>query len=56
MLGYRIEIARKIESYLVTHNGVKVLIPLQGANTWDQAITPPFRMGRGSFIRYNARS
>ncbi|MDT7887717.1 MAG: zinc ribbon domain-containing protein [Desulfurococcales archaeon] len=28
-LGYRIRIARKIESYLVTHNGVKPLIPLQ---------------------------
>jgi hypothetical protein len=29
-LGYRIEISKKIESYLVTHNGVKPLIPLQG--------------------------
>jgi transposase len=32
-LGHRIRIARKIESYLVTHSGVKPLIPLQGANT-----------------------
>jgi transposase len=29
-LGYRIEISKKIESYLVTYNGVKLLIPLQG--------------------------
>jgi putative transposase len=29
-LGHRIRIARKIESYHVTHNGVKPLIPLQG--------------------------
>jgi len=29
-LGHRIEMARKIESCLVTHNGVKPLTPLQG--------------------------
>jgi putative transposase len=41
-LGRRIRISRKIESYLVTHNGVKPLIPLQGANTRDPSIeTPP---------------
>jgi putative transposase len=41
-LGYRIEISRKIESYLVTHSGVKPLIPLQRANTRDSSIeTPP---------------
>jgi transposase len=41
-LGHRIRISRKIESYLVTHNGVKPLIPLQGANTRDPSIeTPP---------------
>jgi transposase len=41
-LGHRIRISRKIESYLVTHNGVKSLIPLQGANTRDPSIeTPP---------------
>jgi hypothetical protein len=44
-----IRIARKIESYLVTHNGVKPLIPLQRANTRDPSIeTPPFRAGRVS--------
>jgi hypothetical protein len=32
-LGHRIEMARKIESCLVTHNGVKPLIPRQGADT-----------------------
>jgi len=43
-LGHRIRIARKIESYHVTHNGVKPLIPFQGANTRDPSIeTPPFR-------------
>jgi hypothetical protein len=31
--GYRIRITRKTESYLVTHNGVRPLIPHQGANT-----------------------
>jgi putative transposase len=41
-LGYKIEISRKIESYLVTHSGVKPLIPLQRANTRDSSIeTPP---------------
>ncbi|MDT7887574.1 MAG: hypothetical protein RQ885_01190 [Desulfurococcales archaeon] len=45
------KITRKIESYLVTHNGVKVLIPLQGANTWDQAIAPLFRW-EGSYLWY----
>jgi putative transposase len=41
-LGYRIRISRKIESYHVTHNGVKPLNPLQGANTRDPSIeTPP---------------
>jgi putative transposase len=42
-LGYRIKIAIKIESYLVTHNGVKPLNPRQRANTRDPSIeTPPF--------------
>jgi putative transposase len=40
-LGHRIRIARKIESYLVTHNGVKPLIPLQGANTRDPSNINP---------------
>ena len=41
-LGRRIRISRKIESYLVTHKGVKPLIPLQRANTQDPSIeTPP---------------
>jgi len=40
-LGHRIRIARKIESYLVTHNGVKPLIPLQRANTRDPEIRNP---------------
>ena len=37
-LGYRIEISRKIESYSITHNGVKPLIPNHGANTRDPEI------------------
>jgi len=49
-LGHRIRIARKIESYHVTHNGVRPLTPLQGADTRDQIIeTPSFRAGRKSF-------
>jgi putative transposase len=42
-LGYRIKIAKKIESYHVTHNGIKSLIPHQRANTRDPSIeNPPF--------------
>jgi putative transposase len=37
-LGYKITISRKIESYLVSHNGVKPLIPHQRANTRDPEI------------------
>jgi putative transposase len=37
-LGHRIRITRKIKSYLITHNGVKPLIPLQGANTRDPEV------------------
>jgi putative transposase len=56
-LGYRIRIARKIESYLVTHDGVKPLIPLQGANTRDPSIeTPPLRAGRVSYTASMVRS
>jgi putative transposase len=36
--GYRIIITRKIESYLVSHNGVKSLIPHQRANTRDPEV------------------
>jgi putative transposase len=49
-LGHRVRVSRKIESYLVTHSGVKPLNPLQGANTRDPSIeTPPFRAGRVSY-------
>ncbi|PLC61782.1 hypothetical protein B7L68_08190 [Thermoproteus sp. CP80] len=37
-IGYKIIVTRKIESYLVSHNGVKPLIPLQRANTRDPEI------------------
>jgi putative transposase len=40
-LGYRIIITRKIESYLITHNSVKPLIPHQRANTRDPEIRNP---------------
>ena len=36
--GYKITITRKIESYLITHNGIKSLIPHQRANTRDPEI------------------
>jgi len=36
--GYKIIITRKIESYLVSHNGVKSLIPHQRANTRDPEV------------------
>ena len=50
-LGHRIKIAIKIESYLVTHNGVKPLNPLQRANTRDPSIeTPPLQGGEGSLL------
>jgi putative transposase len=45
-LGYRIEISRKIESYLITHKGNKPLNPHQRANTRDPSninrLSPPF--------------
>jgi len=48
--GYKITISRKIESYLVTHNGVKPLIPHQRANTRDPEIRDPaFKGGEGSY-------
>jgi hypothetical protein len=40
-LGYGIEISRKIESYHVTHNGVRPLNPLQRANTQDPEVRNP---------------
>jgi hypothetical protein len=49
-LGYRVRVSRKIESYHVTHSGVKPLNPRQRANTRDPSIeTPPFRAGRVSY-------
>jgi hypothetical protein len=36
--GYRVKVTRKIESYIVTHNGVKSLTPHQGANTLDPEV------------------
>jgi putative transposase len=47
--GYRITITRKIESYLITHNGVKSLIPHQRANTRDPEVrNPALKGGEGS--------
>ena len=39
--GYRIKITRKIESYLVTHNGVKPLNPHRRGNTLDPEVRNP---------------
>jgi len=51
-IGYRIIISRKIESYLITHNGVKPLIPLQRANTRDPEVrNPALKGGEGSYKR-----
>jgi putative transposase len=50
-LGHEIRITRKIESYLVTHSGVKPLIPHQRANTRDPSIeTSPLNGGEGVII------
>ena len=40
-IGYKITITRKIESYLVSRNGIKSLIPRQRANTRDPEIRNP---------------
>jgi putative transposase len=40
-IGYKVKITRKIESYIVTHNGVKPLNPDQRANTRDPEIRNP---------------
>ena len=51
-LGHRVRVSRKIESYLVTHSGVKPLNPLQRANTRDPSIeTPPPLGGEGSYVQ-----
>ena len=39
--GYRIRITRKTESYLVTHNGVRPLIPDRRGNTLDLEVRNP---------------
>jgi putative transposase len=39
--GYKIKVTRKIESCLVTHNGVKPLIPNRRANTQDPEVRNP---------------
>ena len=47
-IGYKIIITRKIESYLITHNGVKPLIPSRGLTPETQRFeTSPLRAGRG---------
>jgi hypothetical protein len=52
-VGHRIRISRKIESYHVTYNGVRPLIPLQGASTRDPSIeTCPLGRGRVILNRY----
>ncbi len=40
-LGYRIKIMRKIESYMVAHNGIKLLNPRQWADTRDPSNRNP---------------
>jgi len=48
-LGHRIRLTKKIESYHVTHNGVRPLNPLQGVNTRDPEIqNPALKGGEGS--------
>jgi putative transposase len=50
-IGYRIIISKKIESYLITHNGMKPLTPHQRANTRDPEIrNPALKGGEGSFM------
>ncbi len=50
-LGYRIEITKKIESYIATHCGIRPLTPARGLTPKTPAIeTPPFRAGRGSSL------
>jgi putative transposase len=39
--GYKVKITRKIESYIVTHNGVKPLNPVRRANTQDPEVRNP---------------
>ncbi|MCC6044867.1 MAG: transposase, partial [Desulfurococcaceae archaeon] len=39
--GYKVKITRKIESYIVTHNGVKPLNPTRRANTQDPEVRNP---------------
>jgi hypothetical protein len=40
-MGYKVKITRKIESYIVTHNGVKPLNPHRRADTQDPEVRNP---------------
>jgi putative transposase len=48
--GYKVKITRKIESYIVTHNGVRPLNPDWRANTQDPEIRNPALKRRGGVI------
>ncbi|MEM3827745.1 MAG: transposase [Conexivisphaerales archaeon] len=39
-VGHNITVKEKIQSFLVTHNGVRPLIPPQGANAQDPSVKP----------------
>jgi hypothetical protein len=44
-IGYKVKVTRKIESYIVTHNGVNPLNPHQRANTQDPEVRNPTLKG-----------
>jgi hypothetical protein len=53
--GYKIKVKRKIESYIVTHNGVRPN-PYRRANTLDPEIRNPALKGRGGVISIISRA
>jgi hypothetical protein len=51
-IGYKVKVTRKIESYIVTRNGVNRLNPHQRANTQDPEVRNPALKGEeGSYLQ-----
>jgi transposase len=50
-MRYKVKVTRKIESYIVTHSGVKPLNPRRRTNTLDPEVRNPVFQGReGSYL------
>jgi hypothetical protein len=53
-IGYKVKVTRRMESYIVTHSGVKPLNPTRGLTPKTRRFeTPPFKAGRGHASKSN---